>query len=86
MFVNCHFRGVGVGASVNTCALLVGLAAFAGWTLSRFNRRVGDTEIGPRGFCANLLFLRFGSIWFQQGNFIAFAIIILAAKRSNYRL
>ena len=26
-----------MGASVNTCALLVGLAAFAGWTLSRFS-------------------------------------------------
>lgn len=25
-----------MGASVNTCPLLVGLAAFAGWTLSRF--------------------------------------------------
>jgi hypothetical protein len=32
-----------MGASVNTCALLVGLAAFAGWTLSRFSvpRRKG---------------------------------------------
>jgi hypothetical protein len=26
-----------MGASVNACALLVGLAAFAGWTLSRFS-------------------------------------------------
>jgi hypothetical protein len=26
-----------MGASVNTCALLVGLAALAGWTLSRFS-------------------------------------------------
>jgi hypothetical protein len=26
-----------MGASVNTCALLVGLAACAGWTLSRFS-------------------------------------------------
>ena len=26
-----------MGASVNTCALLVGLAAFAGWTLSRLS-------------------------------------------------
>jgi hypothetical protein len=25
-----------MGASINTCALLVGLAAFAAWTLSRF--------------------------------------------------
>ena len=32
-----------MGASVNTCALLVGLAAFAGWTLSRSTvpRRMG---------------------------------------------
>jgi hypothetical protein len=32
-----------MGASVNTCALLVGLAAFAAWTLSRFSvpRRKG---------------------------------------------
>jgi hypothetical protein len=32
-----------MGASVNTCALLVGLAAFAGWTLSRLSvpRRKG---------------------------------------------
>jgi len=32
-----------MGASVNTCALLVGLAALAGWTLSRFSvpRRKG---------------------------------------------
>jgi hypothetical protein len=37
------FRGVGMGANVNTCALFVGLAAFAGWTLSRFSvpRRKG---------------------------------------------
>lgn len=26
-----------MGASVNTCGLLVGLAAFVGWTLSRFS-------------------------------------------------
>ncbi len=32
-----------MGSSVNICALLVGLTAFAGWTLSRFTvpRRVG---------------------------------------------
>jgi hypothetical protein len=32
-----------MGPGVNICALLVGLAAFAGWTLSRFTvpRRVG---------------------------------------------
>jgi hypothetical protein len=37
------FRGVGMGASVNTCALLVGLAAFAGWTTCRsiVLRRIG---------------------------------------------
>ena len=37
------FRGVGMGGSVNTYALLVGLAAFAGWTLSRVSvtRRLG---------------------------------------------
>ena len=29
------FRGVGMGGSENICALLVGLAAFAGWTISR---------------------------------------------------
>ncbi len=28
------FRGVGMGGSQNICALLVGLAAFAGWTIS----------------------------------------------------
>jgi len=37
------FRGVGMGGSVNTYALLVGLAAFAAWTLSGFSvpRRKG---------------------------------------------
>jgi hypothetical protein len=42
-----------MGASVNTCALLVGLAAFAGWTLSRFSvprrkgwvHRIGGVDI-----------------------------------------
>jgi hypothetical protein len=36
-------RGVGMGGSVNTYALLVGLAAFAGWTLCRVSvtRRMG---------------------------------------------
>src|SRR5206468_3521318 len=32
------------------------------------------------GFCANLLPLRFGSIWFQQGNFIAVAVVILQSN------
>jgi hypothetical protein len=37
------FRGVGIAGSVNSGALLIGLAAFAGWTLSRFSvtRRMG---------------------------------------------
>jgi hypothetical protein len=28
------FRGVGMGGSLNICVLLVGVAAFAGWTIS----------------------------------------------------
>jgi len=41
---------------------------------------------GLGGFCANPPSLRFGSIWFQQGNFVAVAIIILTPKRSDYGL
>jgi hypothetical protein len=44
-----------MGASVNTCALLVGLAAFAGWTLSRFSvpRRKGWVHrLGGAGILA----------------------------------
>jgi hypothetical protein len=37
------FRAVGMGDSLNICALLVGLAAFAGWTVScsAVTRRLG---------------------------------------------
>src|SRR5207248_8877957 len=38
------------------------------------------------GFCANLLPMRFGSIWFQQGNFIAIATVIWAILFANDRL
>jgi len=46
-----------MGASVNTCALLVGLAAFAGWTLSRFSvipRKGSVHRLGGAGILALL--------------------------------
>lgn len=47
-----------MGASVNTCALLVGLAALAGWTLSRFSeppRKGWVHRLGGVGFLALFL-------------------------------
>jgi hypothetical protein len=44
-----------MGSGVNICALLAGLAAFAGWTLSRFTvpRRVGWVNLlGGEGILA----------------------------------
>ena len=46
-----------MGASVNTCALLVGLAAFAGWTFSRFSvlpRKGWVHRLGGAGILALL--------------------------------
>ena len=49
-----------MGASVNTCAFLVGLAAFAGWTLSRFSappRKGWLHRFGGAGFLALFFFI-----------------------------
>ena len=49
-----------MGASVNTCALLVGLAVFAGWTLSRFSvppRKGWFHRLGGVGILALFFFI-----------------------------
>jgi hypothetical protein len=41
---------------------------------------------GLGGLCAIPLSPRFGSVWFQQGNFFAIANAILSTNGPNYRL